>query len=232
MDSFFEDIEQKGSFLLQTKNLPSDAVFRARCLDSPRTRRIRPVSVTRVRDGYEVRMVACQTAEPVQEAAPESAEPVPQAAQPGQEHESLRKSLNDRIRALTVSERVVLALKADLLERRILMQENNFKINEFLLRNSRITDQEIAFMARNPTAPMQTILAIANRKEWMTRDPIRSGILLNPRTPANIVMDILPNASTQDILKMFHSKHLREDIQGAVRLEMKKRGIKPKKVAD
>ncbi|HSP07748.1 MAG TPA: hypothetical protein VLR94_11260, partial [Acidobacteriota bacterium] len=66
MDSFFEDIEQKGSFLLQTKNLPVDAVFRARCLDSPRTRRIRPVSVARVRDGYEVRMVACQTAAPVQ----------------------------------------------------------------------------------------------------------------------------------------------------------------------
>lgn len=227
LDSFFADAEQKGYFYLQTGNLPTDAVFRASCVDSPRTRRIRPVAVKRIRDGYEIRLVAATPAPPGDVAAAPAEE-----AQPGVENESLRKSLDDKIRAMTVTERVQLALKADLMERRILMKENNSKINEFLLRNARITDQEIAFLARNPASPMQTILAIANRKEWMNREVIRSAVLVNPRTPANLVLEIIPGASVPDILKMFHSKHLREDVQGAVRLEMKKRGIKPKKVAE
>ena len=223
LDSFFAEADEKGYFFLQTERLPEGAVFRARCADSPRTRRIRPVGVNRVRGGYEVRLVA---------GAPSAPAAVPADSEPEEENESVRKSLDDRIRQLTVSERVTLALKADLMERRILMKENNPKIHEFLLRNTRITDPEIAFMARNPTSPMQTILAIANRKEYMNREMIRSAVLVNPRTPAHLVLEMLPAASSTDLLKMFHAKHLREDVQAAVRQEMKKRGLRPKRVAD
>lgn len=236
-ESFFEDADNKGYFLLQTERLPSNAVFRARCEDSPRTRRIRPAGITRMSFGYEVRLggVAPQAqTQPETQTKPEvQAKPEPAAGSPlDAQLAEPAQSLNDKIRAMTVTERAALALKADLLERRILMQENNPKIHEFLLRNTRMTDQELAFLARNPAAPMQTILTIANRKEWMNREVIRSAILINPRTPSNITLDLLPLASAHDILKMFHSKNLRQDVNSAVRLEMKKRGIRPKKMAE
>ena len=136
------------------------------------------------------------------------------------------RSLFDQIRALSVTERVALALKADLMERRVLMQENNSKINEFLLRNVRITEQEVAFMARNAGIPMQNLLAIAGNRPWMSHEAIRGAILTNPRTPAAMVMDMIPTLSPPDLLKMHHAPYLREDIKATVRRELKKRGIK------
>jgi hypothetical protein len=112
------------------------------------------------------------------------------------------------------------------------MQENNSKINEFLLRNVRITDGEIAFMARNPSSPMQTILAIANHKDWMSRESIRGALLSNPRTPPTMAMDMIPGLSSTELLRMSNSRHLREDVQKAVGREMKKRGLKPKRLGD
>ena len=106
------------------------------------------------------------------------------------------------------------------------MQENNSKINEFLLRNVRITEQEVAFMARNAGIPMQNLLAIAGNRPWMNHETIRAAILTNPRTPAAMIMDMIPTLGAQDLLKMHHAAYLREDIKANVRRELKKRGIK------
>lgn len=233
-ESFFNQADQQGYFLLQTESLRANAVFRARCSDSPRTRRIRPVSIARTGSGYEIRLTSAPSAAGAQPAASAPGDAAPREGSPlDQQLAEPSQSLNDKIRAMSVSDRVLLAQKADLMERRILMKENNSKINEFLLRNVRITDHEIAFLARNPASPMQTILAIANRKEWMNREVIRGAILTNPRTPPHMVLDLLPSASSQEIMKMFHSKHLREDVASAVKQEMKRRGLRPpKKTSD
>lgn len=237
-ETFFNKVDEQGYFLLPADTLPANPVFRARCADSPRSRRIRPVSIARTGNVYEVRIAGAQppaaSATPVGSAASADDSNAAREGSPlDQQLAEAAQSVNDKIRTMSVSDRVILAQKADLMERRILMKENNSKINEFLLRNVRITDQEIAFMARNPGSPMQTILTIANRKEWMNREVIRGAILTNPRTPPHMVLDLLPSASSQDILKMFYSKHLREDIASAVKQEMKRRGLKPpKKVSD
>ena len=216
-DSFFADAERDGYFVLNVDALASNCVLVARCVDSPRMRRVRPLSITKIPGGYEIRT---------------SAKSRPELPVEPQRSTETQESPHDRIRALTVTERVTLALKADLLERRILAQENNPKINEFLLRNSRITDQEIAHLARNPASPMQTILAISNHKEWMGRESIRGALLNNPRTPPVMVLDMIPGLSSGELIRMSSSRYLREDVQRAVAQEMKKRGIRPKRLGD
>ncbi len=141
------------------------------------------------------------------------------------------RTLAEKLRAMPVTERAALAMKADLQERRILMQEANPKIHEFLLRNPRLTESEIAFMARNPGSPIQTILTILQHRDWMIKDPIRQGILTNPKTPPATVLDMIPGASAGDLIKMYHARMLREDVRVSVQREMKKRGIRVKKDA-
>lgn len=118
------------------------------------------------------------------------------------------------------------------MERRALMQENNLKINEFLLRNPRISEQEIAWMARNPAIPMQTLLAIIGHNSWMRQNAIRTAVLLNPRTPAPTALELIPAASSGDLLKLHHSSDLREDVRAVVAREMKKRKISPKRIVE
>ena len=214
-ESFFQQAEKCGNFPLEAANeLPSDSTFVARAEGSLRSRKIRPQEIEK-RDGLHVIHLT-----------KESSAIAPPAAEPLKEEKP--QSLHDKIRAMPLTERVSLAMKADLAERRILMQENNLKIHEFLLRNPRITEPEIAWMARNATSPIQTILAIFQNKAWMAIDSVRSGILLNPKTPPAIVLDLIPLLSAGDLIKMFNSSLLREDVHAAVEREAKKRGLRIK----
>jgi hypothetical protein len=218
-DNFLTNSENQGNFFLEVNELPKDAVFRTRTVGSPRSRRIRPLFIRKEQNGYRVQTSA---AAPSQEPPPEILRP--RRGQP--EHKP--RNLFEKIRSMTVSERVHLAQTADLMERRVLMQENNSKINEFLLRNIRITEQEVASIARNPVSPLSTILAIFHHQAWMKVDGIRSAILSNPKLPPHLALDMMPRLSAGDVIKMSQAKYLREDVQRAVRNELKKRGIRIK----
>src|SRR5262249_28940687 len=156
MDRFFEDSEASGSFVLPVTGLPADSAFRARCTTSTRTRKIKPYAITQQESGALVRI-----SEPLPQSRNERARTVSREETRSQEETvpanadgaTVGQSLHDRIHGMTVNDRVMLAMKADQNERRILMQENNLKINEFLLRNPRITEPEIAWLARNPCVP-------------------------------------------------------------------------------
>jgi hypothetical protein len=220
-DNFLSRSEDQGNFFLEIKNLPKDAVFRTRTVGSPRSRKIRPLFIKKEENGYRIQTGNTQVRpEPVSE---------PSRAKSGPE-ESERKPRNlfEKIRSMSVSERVNLAQKADLMERRVLMQENNSKINDFLLRNIRITEQEVAAIARNAVSPIQTILTIFHHQGWMKVEAIRSGILSNPKLPPHLALDLMPRLSAGDLIRMSHAKYLREDVQRAVRNELKKRGIRVK----
>jgi hypothetical protein len=232
-ETFFDEADRNGYFELPPYGVPDNVVFRARASGSPRSRKIKPIKILHSGEATIIHIVdppptQSKTTRAVElptgpaEELPEQGDAVASSTA------EVGKSPFDQIRALTVTERVTLALKADLMERRILMQENNSKINEFLLRNVRITEQEVAFMARNASIPMQNLLAIAGNRPWMNHESIRSAILTNPRTPAAMVMDMIPTLGPQDLLKMHHAPYVREDIKANVRRELKKRGIKIK----
>lgn len=220
-DNFLSNSETQGNFFLEVNELPKDAVFRTRTVGSPRSRKIRPLFIKKEQNGYVIQTgVTSPRDEPVIQT------PVSRSTQ--EENERKPRNLFEKIRSMTVSERVHLALKADLMERRVLMQENNSKINEFLLRNIRITEQEVAAIARNPVSPLSTILAIFHHQGWMKVDGIRSGILSNPKLPPHLALDMMSRLSAGDLIRMSHAKYLREDVQRAVRSELKKRGIRLK----
>jgi hypothetical protein len=220
-DSFLSNSENQGNFFLEVNELPSNAVFRTRTVGSPRSRRIRPLFIKKEQNGYRV-----QTSAPAPAEEPVSAARASRITQ--QQTEQKPRNLFEKIRSMTVSERVHLAQKADLMERRVLMQENNSKINEFLLRNIRITEQEVAVIARNAVSPLSTILTIFHHQGWMKVDGIRSAILSNPKLPPHLALELMPRLSAGDVIKMSQAKYLREDVQRAVRNELKKRGIRLK----
>jgi hypothetical protein len=220
-DNFLSGSEHQGNFFLEIKNLPKDAVFRTRTVGSPRSRKIRPLFIKKEQNGYRIQ--TGKTSRPPQTIPEELTKSSVQ-----EEPEKKARNLFEKIRSMTVSERVHLAQKADLMERRVLMQENNSKINDFLLRNIRITEQEVAAIARNAVSPLQTILTIFHHQGWMKVEAIRSGILSNPKLPPHLALDLMPRLNAGDLIKMSHAKYLREDVQRAVRSELKKRGIRIK----
>jgi len=227
-EAFFGEVEKEGCFILKNLSLPQNPLIRARAAGSSRSRKIKPTRIVEREGDFEIWLQESTPRQPPP-APPLAEEKKPEPEKTLVEEEVHYRTLAEKVRALPVSERVTLALKADLAERRILMQENNIKINEFLLRNPRLTEGEIAWMARNATSPVQTILTILHNKGWMNMESVRTGILTNPKTPAAMVLDMIPMLNASDLMKMNNARYLREDVKNAVVKEMKKRGLRVKR---
>ncbi len=243
-ESFFARVDREGSFVLRTAGLDPGATFRATVIGSTRSRRLRPIKTFFDRDQFRIvlsesasakpvfessqqQTVVLQTPETVPEPKQHAPESVPeQSEQEPEEKREAVKSVSERIRALSVTEKAMLAMKCDLAERRVLMQDNNPKIQEFLLRNPKLTDPEIAWMAKNPMSAIPTLMTIVQHKEWMSGDSIRQGILTNPKTPSHIVLDKINTLSGPDLIKMYQARNLRDDVRTAVERQIKRRGIR------
>ena len=227
-ESFLEETDQDGFFLIPHTSIPKDATFRATASGSLRSRRIRPLKV--VKEGDDVRAILKERTEPPPPQQPaESSEEKQDPVESSEEKRELAPTVAEQIRALNVTEKSMLAMRANLAERRVLMQDTNPKIQEFLLRNPRLTEPELAWLAKNPMSAIPTLLTIIQHKEWMGTDAIRQGILTNPKTPPHFILDKIPTLSAGDLVKMHYAKNLREDIRDAVAKQMKKRGINIKR---
>lgn len=228
---FFDQAQERGFFSLQIQDLPKQPVFRARCLGSPRSRKISPDQIQQPERGhYRIEIPHAQPRVSASQSSPSQPSPPPD------DHSSdtsvSSETVYDRVKALSMNEKVALALRADLMERRILMQENNLKINEFLLRNPRLSEQEVVWFARNPSIPLQTLLAIVQHVAWMKLVSVRTAVFMNPRTPAPKILEMIPLASESDLIRLHNFSEIRSDVKAAVVREVKKRGINPKRAVD
>jgi len=239
-ESCFQRAEKDGYFDIPGSVLPSECTLIARTEGNQRSRRIKPVQI--LAQNEVQRIYIQKTPEPVMPAARPEEHPAdadadrpsaPQEAagavaeeKPAAEPPEKWESVADRVHKMPTTEKVHLALRADFQERRALMQENNPKIQEFLLRNPRLTEPEIAWLAKNPMSSVHTVMTILQNKAWMSIDAVRSGVLTNPKTPPQILSDMIPRLSAGDLIRMNQSRVLREDLRAAVQREAKKRGLR------
>ena len=104
----------------------------------------------------------------------------------------------DRLRALTHAEKLILAGKADRGERIILAQDGDPQVLLFLLKNPRITQDEVARLARSSSLSFQSADLISKTPQWLNSD-VRIGLVSNPRTPSPIALRILPSLPPNEI---------------------------------
>jgi hypothetical protein len=225
-EDFFTQVDQEGSFLLPVSDISAGAQFRATTSGSTRSRRIKPLKL--LKESESTRVVFQEKVDPAPPAPPSSPPPTVSV----EEKREPAKSVAEQVRELTVTEKAMLAMKANSAERRVLIQDMNPKIQEFLLRNPQLTEPEIAWLAKNPMSAIPTLLTIIQHKGWMSKDLVRQGILTNPKTPAHIILDRIPTLSAGDLIKMHHARNLREDIRDAVQRQIKRRGIHIRQTTD
>jgi hypothetical protein len=114
-------------------------------------------------------------------------------------------SLWDRIRALSHAEKIILAAKADRSERTALAQDNDSQILYYLLKNPRITTEEVLRIARSTSISAAVADLIAKTTQWSSNQEIRSAIVNNPRTPTPLAIKLLPTLPEPEIRQIAKS---------------------------
>jgi hypothetical protein len=105
----------------------------------------------------------------------------------------------DRIRALSQMEKLLLAVKADRSERALLLQDNDPRVLLSLLRNPRLTVDEVARMAKSSFLTFQVADVIMKATPWMSSLDVRLALIHNPKTPPAFALRILPTLPDADV---------------------------------
>jgi len=127
---------------------------------------------------------------------PAFAEPIPEERG---EEEDKRENAWDRMRSLSQMEKILLAVKADRAERALLLQDNDPRVLLSLLRNPRLTVDEVARLAKSSFLTYQIAEVITKATQWMSSPDVRVGLVHNPKTPPAFALRILPTLPDSEV---------------------------------
>jgi hypothetical protein len=135
---------------------------------------------------------ATETAGPAESSATE---------EPAGDEGERQKSQNawDRVRELSQIEKILLAAKADRTERALLLQDNDPRVLLSVLRNPRLTVDEVARLAKSSFLTYQIADVIMKAGQWMASLDVRLGLIHNAKTPQAFALRILPTLPESDV---------------------------------
>jgi hypothetical protein len=124
-----------------------------------------------------------------------------------------RIALIRRIMLMKVKDRVKLAMKGDREARAILIRDSNRVVAQAVIRNPRITDQEVEAIAAMRTVNDDVLRVIASNRAWARQYPIIHNLARNPRTPLPTAVHILPRLQTRDLKNISQNRNVSEAVR-------------------
>lgn len=160
-------------------------------------------------------------AERYEELLPESAADIAANAQRVIESEQIeggevpaeRVSLIRRIMFMNAKDRMKLALKGDREARSILIRDSNKVVCSSVVKNPRITEQEIEKISAMRTVAEEVLRLISMNRSWARSYPIIHNLARNPRTPIPTAMTILLRLRTKDLHQISQNRNVSETIR-------------------
>jgi len=109
------------------------------------------------------------------------------------------RSTWDRLRALSRTEKLLLAAKADRTERLVLVQDHDPQVLYSLLKNPRITVDEVVRIAKSACLSYQSAELILKTSQWAANLDVRVALVHNPKTPPIFALRILPTLPEAEV---------------------------------
>lgn len=143
-------------------------------------------------------------AEKIRGGMPEPAAPAgAQASEPGAEPEpegpATPGTVSDRLKAMTVPQKMALALSGSREERFALLRDQNKLLHVYVLKNPRIGVDEVAWAAKNPNLSPDALKLIAENREWNSNAGVVIALVRNPKTPLPLALRMLDKVPLTEV---------------------------------
>ena len=119
----------------------------------------------------------------------------------------------ERILMLNVAQKAVLAMRGGREERMILVRDTNKLVALGVLRNPRMTEDDVESIARMRNVSDEVLRQLGQNREWTKSYAIISTLVNNPRTPQGISTNFVPRLQTQDLKRLSRSRDVPELIR-------------------
>ncbi len=104
-----------------------------------------------------------------------------------------------QIRGMPTTLKIMLALKADKRDRAALATDPDPQVIQFLLRNSRLSLDEVRSFAARPGMSQQHLMTIASHPGWSSDELVKLNLARNPRLPEILVESLLGSMSVPQL---------------------------------
>jgi hypothetical protein len=104
-----------------------------------------------------------------------------------------------RISAMTVAQRIALAMKGSREERAILIRDPNKIVGVAVLSSPKMSETEIEAIAKMASISDEILRIIANTRAWMKRYGVAVALARNPKTPVAVSMNLLARLNDKDL---------------------------------
>jgi hypothetical protein len=145
--------------------------------------------------------VALDPEAPIVEPAPTGPEPEPAATDAAHDvpPDGDEASTLQRIAALNVAQRVVLAMKGTREERAVLVRDPNKMVAVAVLSSPKLSESEIESIARMANVSDEILRIIAGTRAWVKNYGITLALARNPKTPVALSMNMLSRLNDKDL---------------------------------
>src|SRR6266513_2513772 len=103
------------------------------------------------------------------------------------------------MRGFSQLEKILLAVKAYRTDRALLLQDNDPRVLLSILRNPRLTVDEVVRMAKSSHLTYQIAEVIMKTGQWMANLDVRLGLVHNAKTPPAFSLRILPTLPESEV---------------------------------
>ncbi|MCL4235852.1 MAG: hypothetical protein KJ042_15180 [Deltaproteobacteria bacterium] len=120
----------------------------------------------------------------------------------------VRESLQMKVNRLPVLDKLRLAMKGNIEARNILIKSPIRLVQECVLRNPKITVEEIVKLAKDKTQSEDIIRVIAANRDWTRNYAVVHALCWNPKTPINMSGKMLGKLTVKDLGQIGKSKQV------------------------
>jgi len=140
--------------------------------------------------------------------------------------ENRRKTLAEQIKEMTVLEKIKLALVGHKDARTILFRDPQANmLMPYLLKNQRISMDEVTRIAGDATASFEAIRMISSNTNWMHDNTVKGKIIRNPKTNPDVAIRLLKALPLGEIRSIADSTSVKGALQKAARQILKDKGL-------
>lgn len=127
------------------------------------------------------------------------------------------RGMFEKIRAMTVPQKIKLALFGNLTARNILIRDANSKVAQFVLANNRLTENEITEFARNTNLDDSIYRGIAKNHAWTKQYSVKLSLVANPRVPIDVALSWTKHIKDKDLERLAKSKQIAQVVAAQCR---------------
>jgi hypothetical protein len=151
------------------------------------------------------------------------------APAPVPEQEKKAKSVLQKIAALTVGERVQLAMKGNKDERFILIRDGARVVPQAVLESPKLTDTEAEMFASMKNVQEVVFRGLSSKRKFAKNYRIQRNLAFNPKVPIDLALNLVNNLLLSDLKALSVNKEVPETVRkSALRLFVQKADTRKK----